>query len=99
MRSQKKRRVFDAAYRAKVALAAAKGDQSLSQLSARFGVHPTQIANWRKELLDRAAEIFADRRGTTNVQPEVDPQPLYAEIGRLRMELDWLKKKAARFEE
>jgi transposase len=99
MRSQKKRRVFDAAYRAKVALAAAKGDQSLSQLSARFGVHPTQIANWRKELLDRAAEIFADRRGAASVQPEVDPQPLYAEIGRLRMELDWLKKKAARFEE
>lgn len=67
-----------------IALAAAKGDQSLSQLSARFGVHPTQIANWRKELLDRAAEIFADRRGTATVQPEV---------GRLRMELDWLKKK------
>jgi transposase-like protein len=99
MRSQKKRRVFDAAFRAKVALAAAKGDQSLSQLSARFGVHATQIANWRRELLERAPELFADRRGATSVQPDVDPQPLYAEIGRLRMELDWLKKKAGPFDE
>jgi transposase len=91
---RRKRRMFDKAFRAKVALAAVRGDKTLSQLASQFDVHANQVATWRKELVDRAAELFEDGRRR---QPEetVDADALYAEIGRLKVELDWLKKKAA----
>jgi transposase-like protein len=97
MKAKRKRRVFEGAFRAKVALAAYKGDQTLSELAARFEVHPNQVSTWRKELVERAGELFADRRAKKDDATEVAPDQLYAEIGRLRMELEWLKKKAAQF--
>jgi transposase-like protein len=57
-----KRRVFGGAFRAKVALAAVKGDKTLAQLAGQFDVHANQVAAWRKELIERAAELFEDRR-------------------------------------
>jgi len=97
MRAKRKRRVYDGAFRAKVALAACKGDQTLSELAAKFEVHPNQVSTWRKELVERAGELFADGRTRKNNAADIDPDQLYAEIGRLRMELEWLKKKAAQF--
>jgi transposase-like protein len=96
MKAKRKRRVFDGAFRAKVALAACKGDQTLSELAARFEIHPNQVSTWRKELVERAPELFADGRTTKN-ETDIDADQLYAEIGRLRMELEWLKKKATQF--
>ena len=59
---KRKRRVFGGAFRAKVALAAVKGDKTLAELASHFDVHPNQVSTWRKELIDRAAELFEDRR-------------------------------------
>jgi transposase-like protein len=80
--------------KAKVALAAVQGPQTLSELASQFGVHPIQIGRWRQQLLDRAAELFEDGRRRPRVE-ETPTEELYAQIGRLQMELAWLKKKSA----
>lgn len=92
----KKRVTHTAAFKAKVALAAVKQEKTGSQLASQFKVHPTVIAKWKAKLLDQAAEIFADGRAKKQQEiPSVDE--LYQEIGRLKMELDWLKKKSEEF--
>jgi transposase len=63
----------------------------LSELSALHGVHPTVIANWKRQLLDGAADVFM--RGTRGHSDEEDTARLYEQIGRMQMEMDWLKKK------
>ena len=93
MRSKRKR--FQASFKAKVALAAIKGDRTASELMSAFGVHATQINAWKKQLLDGAAEVFADGRKREEVDHESREAELYQQIGKLQMELDWLKKKAA----
>ncbi len=89
----RKRRQFSEQFKARVALAAVKEDRTISELATTFKVHPNQIWTWKKELQERAVELFATAR------PEVDPvqvakvtAPLYEEIGRLKVEVDWLKK-------
>jgi len=82
-------------FKAKVALAALKGDRPLSELASRFGVHATQIGRWRQRLLDGAPELFEDGRQRGSSAEEVNQDELYAQIGRLQMEVEWLKKKAA----
>jgi transposase len=91
----RKRVARSASVKAKVALAAVSGD-SPAKIASRFGVHPTQVATWKKRLLDGADELFADGRRRT--QTDVDEQELYEQIGRLQMELAWLKKKVAQVE-
>jgi transposase-like protein len=88
-----KRRRFSGAFKAKVALAAARGDKTTAELAAKFGVHGNQVSAWKKQLLEGAPEVFADRRSR-----EADgaaEEELYEQIGRLKMEVEWLKKKAA----
>jgi transposase-like protein len=88
----RKRKARGKELKARVALAALSG-QSPSQIASRFGVHPTQVAAWKRQLVERAAELFADgRRKETS---EVSEQELYEQLGRLQMELAWLKKKVA----
>ena len=91
---RRKRRVFGGAFRAKVALAAVKGDKTLAELASHFDVHPNQVSAWRKELIERAAELFEDRRRPKR-EDEASSEELYEQIGRLKMEVDWLKKKSA----
>lgn len=91
---RRKRRVFGGAFRAKVALAAVKGDKTLGELATQFDVHPNQVSAWRKELIARAAELFEDGRRPKR-QDEASTEELYEQIGRLKMEVDWLKKKSA----
>ena len=98
MAKRRKRRVFGAAFRAKVALAAAKGDKTLAELGTQFEVHPNQVSTWRKELLERAAELFEDGRTRKSSDPPDNSEELYAQIGRLQMEVEWLKKKAAQLD-
>lgn len=80
-------------FKAKLALEAVKGVQSLSELAARYKVHPTQIAQWKKQLMQNAAQVF--ERGGTGSAPDAEglTAPLYQEIGRLKMEVDFLQKK------
>lgn len=63
------------------------------RLSAAYGVHPTVIAHWKRQLLDGAPEVFRRGLAGTGRSEEVVTAPLYQEIGRLKMELEWLKKK------
>ncbi len=90
----RKRRVFSEAFKAKVALAAFRGDKTMSELAAKFGVHPNQISQWKKRLLEGAAELFADGRTRRKAETTAPEEELYEQIGRLKMEVEWLKKKS-----
>jgi putative transposase len=89
----KKRRKHSDEFKARVALEALRGVKTLSELSVAYGVHPTVIAQWKRQLLEGAAGIFSRANGVNGRSEEEISAPLYEEIGRLKMELDWLKKK------
>ena len=91
----RKRRAFAASFRAKVALAACRGDKTTAQLASQFSVHSSQVTAWKKQLLEQAAELFEDGRRKQREQRSADELELYEQIGRLKMEVEWLKKKSA----
>ena len=88
------RKRYDATFRAKVALEAVKGEKTLAELSSQFGVHPNQIRKWRKQLLECLPDLFTDRRKKKERDHEELVSELYRQIGQLKVELDWLKKKS-----
>ncbi len=92
--SEKKRKIFSRELKAKVALEATRGLRTINEIAQNFGVHPTQVGLWKKELQEQAASLFEVKRGPKPVELSASPERLYAEIGRLKMELDWLKKKS-----
>ena len=92
--SEKNRKSFTSQYKAKVALEAIRGIKTLSEIAQEFAVHPTQVGEWKKALLAQAPGIFDSKRGPKPDDPSVSPERLYSEIERLKMELDWLKKKS-----
>jgi transposase len=90
----RKRRVFGSTFKAKVALAAVRGDKTTAQLASEFQVHTSQVTAWKKQLLDQAAGLFEDGRRQRE-EPGANEEQLYEQIGRLKMEVEWLKKKSA----
>ena len=92
--SEIKRKIFTGSQKAKVALEAVKGAKTINEIAQEYGVHPTQVGQWKKELLDNAASLFEGKRGPKPANTQNDPDRLYAKIGQLNMELDWLKKKS-----
>jgi transposase len=88
----KKRNHYSAEFKAKVALAALRNDETMAELAARFGVHPTMINNWKRWLVESAAEIFQKGHKTQN-QNEAQIDELYRQIGKLQVERDFLSKK------
>ena len=90
---QNKRRNHSAAFKAKVALAAAKGDKTIAELASEYQVHPNQVTQWKKQLLESLPEIFSRRRRNEQHEQEELMAQLYQQIGQLKVELDWLKKK------
>ena len=89
----RKRRGFGAAFDAKVALAAAKGDRTTAQLASQFGIYTNQVTAWKKQLMAEVAELFADGRKRRTAQA-TDEGELYEQIGRLKMEVESFKKAA-----
>ena len=89
-----RRKNHPAAFKAQVALAAVRGDRTVNELAAQFGVHPTLIHEWKKKLLAGAEAVFAAGAKATS-PPEDKTAELYEQIGRLKVELDWVKKKSA----
>lgn len=91
-----RRKRHSAEFKAKVALEAVKGLKTSSELAREYQVHPTQISQWKRQLLDTLPEVFRTGKATQQAASETLTAPLYEEIGRLKMELDWLKKSAAK---
>ena len=87
------RKQYSASFKARVAVEAIRGEKTLSQLGSQFKVHPMQIAKWRKSALEQLPELFVDGRTRKDRSGEANNDALYEEIGRLKVELDWLKKK------
>ena len=88
---------YPAAFKARVALDAAKQTRTLAELSGRYQVHSVQISHWRKQLLDGIESLFRDGRRRDHDESQAIQAELYEQIGRLKMELEWVKKKAAAF--
>ena len=93
----RKRKSHSPAFKAQVALAALKGDRTVNELAGQFGVHPTLIHAWKKQLLAAAEAVFANGSKPGSGEAEARQAELYEQIGRLKMELEWLKKKVAPF--
>ena len=94
----KQRRQFSEQFKFKVALEAAKGLRTVNEIASDYDVHPNQVSTWKKRLLEEGAGVFS-RKGHAQQQDQAEQEAaLYEQIGRLKMELEWLKKKATRFE-
>ena len=98
---RKPRKQHTAAFKAQVALAAIKGDRTVNELASPYGVHPTMIHGWKKLLLESVEDVFAKgggaKAGANEAEVQREKAELYEQIGRLKMELEWLKKKVTPF--
>jgi transposase-like protein len=90
--NKRPRRNHTPAFKAKVALAAIKGDRTLAQLAEQFDVHPNQITTWKAQLEEGAADVFGSGGGSGTAQPAVDVKLLHAKIGELTLENDFLER-------
>jgi transposase-like protein len=91
-----KRKRHAAAFKAKVAVEAAKQTRTVAELAKAYQVHPVQISRWKKQLLDGAVSLFRDGRRRELQQELADQAELYEKIGRLDMEVEWLRKSVVR---
>lgn len=92
-----KRRQHTTQFKFNVALEAAKETKTVNQLAGEYGLHPNQISTWKKQLLTEGPALFGRRHSRSDAQQATQETALYEQIGRLKMELEWLKKKAAPF--
>ena len=100
---KRSRRKFTAAFKAKVAIEALKEQQTLAELAQKFELHANQISQWKQEFINSSEQIFASSKGKKNAATAateaVDAQELYAKIGQLQMERDFLKKSLAKWDQ
>ncbi len=94
MSEAKKRKIHEAEFKAKVGLEALRGVKTINEIAQEFGVHPVQVGQYKKQILAQAGQLFEAKRGPKPVSEHSEPERLYSEIGKLKMELDWLKKKS-----
>jgi transposase-like protein len=88
------RKRYSGEFKAKVAMEAIKGQKTVNELAGIYGVHTNQVAQWKKQAMDEMPQIFSDRRMKIEQGEEELKARLYQEIGQLKVELDWLKKKS-----
>jgi putative transposase len=87
------RRQHSGEFKAKVVLEALQGERTINELAAAYGVHPIQITQWKKVVLEALPQLLSRRRGTMAKDEDALKAALYQQIGQLKVELDWLKKK------
>ena len=92
-----KRTKYTANFKFKVALEASKGHKTVNELASEYHLHPTQISSWKKQLLEEGAGVFSRNAGRKQQEQAEREAELYEQIGRLKMELEWLKKKVVQF--
>ena len=88
-----KRRRFKAEFKAQIALEAIKGQKSINELASQYEIHPNQITQWKRQLLDSAKDIFSHGKARKKRSEEAKKDNLYQQIGKLKVELEYLKKK------
>jgi transposase-like protein len=93
-----KRKHHSAEFKFKVALEAAKGTKTLSELAQEYQLHPSQISEWKRQLLAEGVSVFSTRNARQQREQAALETQLYEQIGRLKMELEWLKKKVTRLD-
>ena len=94
---KRKRKVFDGTFKAKVVLEAIRGEKSLSEIASQYQIHPNQITQWKKKVLDELPQ-WMSRNGEKFQQDQSELiDELYRQIGQLKVELDWVKKKSQGF--
>lgn len=91
------RKKYSAQFKAKVAIEAVKGEKTINDIAGEYGVHPTQIQQWKKQLLEELPNIFSKKRANKAKENEELTAQLYQQIGQLKVELDWVKKKSGYF--
>ena len=91
---KKKRKVHSSEFKAKVGLEALRGVKTINEIGQEYGVHPVQVGQWKKAIQEQASTLFEGKRGPKPVAAYREPERLYSEIGKLKVELDWLKKKS-----
>jgi putative transposase len=84
---------YSAEFKARLALEVVKGERTLTEIASEHQVHPNLLLQWKRQLLDSLPQVFADKRVKENKQQEEHEALLYQQIGQLKVELDWLKKK------
>ena len=89
-----KRKNYSDGFKARVALDAIKGQKTKNELASEYGIHPNQIGQWKKKLLDGSSEIFSRGKNREAESHEAERDRLYQQIGKLQVEVDWLKKTA-----
>lgn len=93
-RGKRPRRRHSSAFKARVALEAVKGQKTLNELASEFGVHPVQVTQWKRQLLEASPEIFESGSASRREREQEQlVEQLYQQIGQLKMEVDWLQKK------
>jgi transposase len=94
MSEAKKRKFHTPEFKAKVGLEALRGVKTINEIGQEYSVHPVTVGQWKKEIQEQAKTIFEGKRGSKPITVHREPELLYSEIGKLKVELDWLKKKS-----
>jgi transposase-like protein len=94
---KKQRKNYSSEFKVKVALEAIKGHKTLNEIASQFELHPNQVTQWKKQALEGLPELFSQRRVRLEKDDETLKAQLYQQIGQLKVELDWLKKKVGLF--
>jgi transposase len=96
MSEKKKRKLHSAEFKAKISLEAVRGTRTINKAGQEYDVHPVQVRQWKAAIQEQAKNLFEGKRGPkpVPVAEHCEPEKLYSEIGRLKMELDWLTKKS-----
>ena len=94
---KQQRKTNDTGFKVKVVLEAFKGQRTINEISSHYGIHPNQVNQWKKQAVEGLPDVFSTRRLRAAEEDEVLKAQLYQQIGQLKVELDWVKKKAGLF--